>query len=332
MKAIFKLTFIAIAAFTFCFIPSLAYESVSPEQNNVLFADNYGYRNISVSKVSIFDGEYEVVKAIEIMCGESKSFKAEIYPWNASDKYIRWRSSNNEVATVDENGTVIGVAEGTVGIYAVARSSGIQDAITIKVIPYVRYPDSISIVPQENANYETGSEVKFNVSFFPADATVEDLRWSISGNCATINQSGDVTITDKGIACVKAYTTDRQLSAEYTFESIFNTNHFAPIGESWNVKSNRPVIITFDEAVSPYFLNSSIFAAADKDGNESPIDISISVMGKQIIITPINGWSMGSSYIFIKRNICDTYGNILGRNLKYKIVNTRGDNVEKSKP
>ncbi len=69
------------------------------------------------------------------------TFKAKIYPANADDKTLLYSSSNEDVAVVDENGTVTGVSAGKAVITVTAKSN---PAKTRKVTVTVR-PDKVKI-------------------------------------------------------------------------------------------------------------------------------------------------------------------------------------------
>ena len=55
--------------------------------------------------------------------GKTSTIKAEITPSNASDKTIKWTSSNSKVATVDNNGKVKGIKEGSATITAASNNN-----------------------------------------------------------------------------------------------------------------------------------------------------------------------------------------------------------------
>ncbi|MCM2983841.1 Ig-like domain-containing protein [Niallia circulans] len=59
-----------------------------------------------------------VESALELNVGSSKSLVVTIEPENATNKTIKWSSSNPEIATVDDNGNVIGKSPGKVTITA----------------------------------------------------------------------------------------------------------------------------------------------------------------------------------------------------------------------
>lgn len=282
-------------------------------------SDYYGENDVAVSRVSIYDGEDEVTKTVEIMKTQTKQFSVQIYPERATDIRIRWKTEDGRTAEVNENGVVTGISEGTVKIYAISRDNGRQDTITVKIIPYVRYPDSITIAPQENAVFETGQKIKFTPTFTPEDTTEQNLRWYVYGGCGTIDSLGNVTITDKGTVTVKSYTSDFKQSAVYEFQSKYSENHFMQVGTAYNLKQNRAIVLKFDTDVNIASAKANIFAGTDAAGNENRSEISIEVVGNIIIIAPSSAWSIGDNFVFIKDNLCDIYGNKLGKNLKYNM-------------
>ena len=78
-----------------------------------------------------FWGEVEKVKSITITPEtlsliplETKSLTYSVTPGDATYPFVKWSSSNPNVATVDENGNVTGVKEGTAYIYATAIDQG----------------------------------------------------------------------------------------------------------------------------------------------------------------------------------------------------------------
>ena len=81
--------------------------------------------------VQVTDVELDIAqKALNV--GDTFTITATVKPDNATDKSVTWSSSNTSVATVDENGVVTAVAEGTATITATA-SNGVEASCTVTV-------------------------------------------------------------------------------------------------------------------------------------------------------------------------------------------------------
>lgn len=72
----------------------------------------------------------EKVESLEV--GESQTLTATITPNNATDKKITWKSSDESIATINDDGVVTTKKAGYVNI-TVSSSNGKTDAIKIKV-------------------------------------------------------------------------------------------------------------------------------------------------------------------------------------------------------
>lgn len=265
----------------------------------------------------ILTNKFEVMESTTIQLGIKAS------PSSASKK-VTWRSSNKRIATVDSNGKVTGVKKGSCTIYATSTTnSSKRDSVTIVVTDYVKYPDRITVTPQENAVYETGNTVLFTASLYPEETTETDVIWKVTGGAA-INQNGLLTITDGGEITVKAYSSNQKTVGEYKFNAIYSEGYFTQIGAAYNLMNTRNIEMYFDVDVSAYSAMNNIFATTDVAGNAERIKLSVRTEGKKLIVAPAEFWSEGDVYIFIKGTLCDVHGNALGKNLKYKL-NIRGN-------
>lgn len=81
--------------------------------------------NAIVEKISLSESKIELVEE------KTKKIKATITPSNAVNKEITWKSNNDKIATVDKNGKVKAIKEGTVTITATA--GGISAKCTVNV-------------------------------------------------------------------------------------------------------------------------------------------------------------------------------------------------------
>ena len=75
------------------------------------------------------------VEDITLQPGESEDLTAVVEPADASDKTIIWTSDNEDVAVVDENGTVTAVGEGEATITATCGDASATCRVTVIKLP-----------------------------------------------------------------------------------------------------------------------------------------------------------------------------------------------------
>ncbi|MBO4832110.1 MAG: Ig-like domain-containing protein, partial [Oscillospiraceae bacterium] len=73
--------------------------------------------------------------SLEVPVNRSSTITATVLPENADDKNVTWTSSDESIATVDANGRVRGVAEGTAVITATTNDGGYTATCTVTVTP-----------------------------------------------------------------------------------------------------------------------------------------------------------------------------------------------------
>ena len=126
--------------------------------------------------------------------GEELRLIATVYPEDVTET-LTWQSSNEDVATVDENGVVTAVAVGSCVITATCGEVAGTCAITVKtpVIP----ADYIVLTP-DSAVIEVGDILEITATVYPENATESRLTWRSSDeNVATVHEHGhrNATVT-----------------------------------------------------------------------------------------------------------------------------------------
>jgi uncharacterized protein YjdB len=153
---------------------------------------------------------------------------ATVTPPNALDKTVAWMSTNEAIATVDENGLVTAIARGKVIIRA-TNVSGQSDSCTV-IVPLAA--ESITIDPPElllttagelaphsadliiaigtppEASTAANTSATLAVTLIPAEATDDAVTWeSLDPSIATVDRNtGVVTAVALGEVKIKATT------------------------------------------------------------------------------------------------------------------------------
>ena len=140
--------------------------------------------------------------------GETFALTASVAPENATNKSLAWTSSDENVATVDANGLVTAVKEGTATITAKANDgSNVSTQCTIKVSDSFIFVSKISLEKMQ-VTLNIGETATLNVTIEPANATNKEIAWKTSNPSIATVENGVVTAISAGTIYVSASSTD----------------------------------------------------------------------------------------------------------------------------
>ena len=153
-------------------------------------------------------------ETLSIVEGEDATLTATVAPEDASDKTFAWSTSDEKVATVDENGKVTAVAAGTATITATTTDGGktakCEVTVEAKVIPV----EGVT-VDKETLEMVEGDEATLAATVAPEEATDKTVAWSTSDEAvATVDAEGKVTAVAPGTATITVTTTDGEKTAK----------------------------------------------------------------------------------------------------------------------
>ena len=153
--------------------------------------------------------------------GKTVQLVATVTPDNATVKDCEWTSSDETVATVDENGLVTAKKAGTAVITVTSKdNSEISAECTITVTSAA--PEKVEVtgitLDKTSAEAEEGKTVQLVATVTPDNATVKDCEWTSSDETvATVDVNGLVTAKQAGTAVITVTSKDNsEISAECT--------------------------------------------------------------------------------------------------------------------
>lgn len=138
------------------------------------------------------------------------TLKATISPSNATNKNVRWTSSNTKVATVDSKGVVTAVGSGKCVITVTTENSSRTATCNITVKKKTEVA-SITLDRTAKGLYKNGS-FTLTATVNPSNATYQGVKWSSSNTkVVMVDSKGKVTAVGEGTAYITVTSTDNPM-------------------------------------------------------------------------------------------------------------------------
>ena len=168
---------------------------------------------VNVENVSLSKTELTLTE------GEIATLTAVVSPSNATNKNVRWVSSNAAVASV-EGGKVTALKVGSATITVTTEDGGKTANCQVSVNPKIVNVESVSLDRTELTLTE-GESTTLTAVVFPSNATDRNVRWSSSDATVASVVNGKVTALKAGSTIVTVTTEDggRTASCRVTVKS-----------------------------------------------------------------------------------------------------------------
>jgi uncharacterized protein YjdB len=273
--------------------------------------------------------ELKVSAELPLLMGTDSTLVCAVTPANATFSSLQWKSSNESVATVAQDGTVHAKALGKTTI-TVCPSVGFgspatQKSISVVVIDKVVKVTDIVFNNQEKQLFES-DHLQLTYDLLPADHTYSYLTWESSDpTVATVDENGLVTglkngeVTISAIAHDKSGTVGRyklQVVKSVPAQSVSLTPHPEPL--SWmqtlvlqytktpelsndatiEWATSNAKVLTVDRGVvtAVGFGTATITATCTATGNKSEIELTVaSGFYNWHFDNLFEGWSINSN-------------------------------------
>lgn len=224
----------------------------------VVVLDHYVYMNsVNITNAPAPSDSIDVGETIELKA----TFTTESGDPATFIRY-KWTSSNPEVATVDENGVLTGVGEGSTIITCQAddQNPGEQPTtsveIRVKTIIPIETLEIINDAELGMLGYGQEYQIRFNVT--PADATLSAIKWESDNEAAvSVSATGKLRVNamDGAMAVITATAGD----------IVKKVNVAVAQGRLW---------YSFADRFTPWTVTTSGAAVHSSDGTKTTIQMS----------------------------------------------------------
>ncbi len=150
-------------------------------------------------------------KSVTLLNGRSATVKVKVSPTNATNKKLKWTTSNSKIATVNQSGKITAKGRGNATIKVMALD-GSNKYATVKVT--VKQPVTSVKLNRNSAILKVKGKAKhktvtLKATVNPKNANVKSVKWTTSkSKIATVNSKGKVTAKKKGTCFIYATAKD----------------------------------------------------------------------------------------------------------------------------
>ena len=173
--------------------------------NVTIEAESVAVTGISLDKTSLILDE-----------GDSEILTVKIIPVNATNKKFTWKSNDETVASVEDNGEVTAHKAGSATITVTTDDSNKTANCNVTVNAKITPVAGVSLNKTALSLVESNSETLI-ATITPASATNKNVTWESSDDAiATVDSNGKVTAVKTGNAIITVTTEDGNKAATCT--------------------------------------------------------------------------------------------------------------------
>ena len=295
-------------------------EVATVDENGLITAKKEGSATITVStnngltascEVTVYDPIVLAEKItldktyLSTTIGKNEQLTATISPENTVDKTLTWKSSNEEVATVDENGSVTAKKEGTTTII-VSTNNGLTASCIFEVNEVLAENIALN---KTNISIQSSETFKLEATISPENTTYKNIIWlSTDTSVATVDENGLVTAKLGGTAIIKAITNNGlTATCEVTVTEILSesvtlneTNLSIKVGETFKLEANVLPENTTNKKVDWRSVNPEI-ATVDETGKVTGIK-----EGTTTVLTTTSGGQVAGCLVHVTNIIANS--------------------------
>ena len=154
-------------------------------------------------------------KTITLNTGSTTTLIPTISPTTATNKSVKWKSSNTKIATINSEGLITAIKAGksTITVTTVDNRKTAKCIVTVKTIPIINVTNIT--IDAENISMNVGDSDVLTTTITPDNATNQNVTWNSSDeSIVTVNSEGEIEGLKSGKATITATTVDGKKTAK----------------------------------------------------------------------------------------------------------------------
>ncbi|MDY5641733.1 MAG: Ig-like domain-containing protein [Candidatus Faecousia sp.] len=208
-----------------------------------------------------------------------------IMPENAYVQEVKWSSSNEKVATVDETGNVHAVTPGTVKITATSQDTFAAPKSASCTVTVLQAVSTVELNETE-ITLNVRANQNLTASVYPENASKKDLIWESSNpEVVTVSKTGGVSAVSTGTATITCTAADGSGAAATCKVTVIQmVNNLKIESASATITANKNGSVTLSAVVSPKEATNQTLVWESSDTDVATVD-------SNGVVTAVNGGS-----------------------------------------
>ena len=204
--------------------------------STMIYAEDTQIETIEVTDIQISEHK----DTLEV--GETMTLSINVFPINADDTSVSYRSSDTSIATVSQNGEIKGVNAGQVKIFVSSGKVEKQINLSVKVSAQGIHVDDDCVILKVKQSYQIHPKV------FPENATYKDVVYTSSDeNVVTVSSDGVITAVGCGSAYIILKTADTISSMSVVVNEDFALDENIHIDSEEKTQFDIPSEVLFED-------------------------------------------------------------------------------------
>ncbi len=259
-------------------------------------------------------------ESIELEIGGKDKIEVTVTPDDATNKEVEYKSSNESIVKVDENGNIEAVGEGTATITVTSKSDPTKkDIITVTVKKPVIDVEDVDI-PKDRIDLLVGDKNKVPVTVTPDNATNKEVEYKSSNeSIVKVDENGIIEAVGEGTATITVTSKDDPTKKDTITITVKKPLPQEPVytitvPESFSMvmgeKKPLGVVITPDDGkiIPVYTSADENIVKVDANGNVTAIGvgtttISVDLGGGDIRVIPVTVVAIPAAPIPTKHHV-----------------------------
>ena len=156
--------------------------------------------------------------SLTMFVGGTATLAATVSPADATDKTVKWSSSDVTVVNVDGGGVLTAISE---GVAVVSVSTGSFSAYCVVTVAEKDVAVADVLLDRSAVSLLVGESVVINAAVVPSNATEKTIAWNSSDETvASVDKNGKVRALKKGTAVVTASCSGKSANCDVTVSNI----------------------------------------------------------------------------------------------------------------